>query len=184
MDKEKRQIGEILKEQIMRELIEPSYYGDVNETIKGRKCWRVSGHVFESMSKILLAASGVISFAAGVYDDKILSFIAGTISTVSLATFQFSLYSIKMHKKNSFELNQLLEKIDIEPVPVFATLEEIKPNTIEHYEIMNSNTVMASPSTPSLQKADQIITYADKIKDLDEPKLKDKNQEEDLEKTS
>jgi len=66
-----------------------------------------------------------------------------------------------MHKKNSLELNQLLEKIDIEPVPVFATLQEMKPNTFENYEIMTSE--MASPSTPSLQKVEQIITYADKI---------------------
>ena len=124
MEKEKRQVGDILKEQIMRELIEPSYYGDVNETIKGRKCWRVSGHVFESMSKILLAASGVISFAAGVYDDKIMSFVAGTLSTISLATFQFSLYSFKQHKKNSMELNLLLEKINIETVPIFEQADK------------------------------------------------------------
>ena len=158
---EKRKIGTILKEQIFKDLIEPSYYNDINETLNGRKCWRRAGHLFESLSKILLAVSSVLSFAAGVYDDKILSFIAGTISTVSLATFQFSLYSIKMHKKNSLELNQLLEKIDIEPVPVFATLQEMKPNTFENYEIMTSE--MASPSTPSLQKVEQIITYADKI---------------------
>jgi hypothetical protein len=125
MDKEKRQIGDELKEIIMRQLIEPSYYGDVNETIKGRKCWRVSGHVFESLSKILLAASGVISFAAGVYDDKIMSFIAGTLSTISLATFQFSLYSFKQHKKNSMELNLLLEKINIETVPIFEQADKI-----------------------------------------------------------
>lgn len=124
MDKEKRHISDELKEFIMKELIEPSYYGDVNETIKGRKCWRVSGHVFESMSKILLAASGVISFAAGVYDDKIMSFIAGTLSTISLATFQFSLYSFKQHKKNSMELNLLLEKINIETVPIFEQTEK------------------------------------------------------------
>jgi hypothetical protein len=116
---EKRKIGELLKEEILKSLVEPSYYSDVNETIKGRKCWRISGHVFESMSKILLAISGVLSFAAGVYDDKILSFVAGTLSTISLATFQFSLYSMKMHKKNSYELNQLLEKLDIETLPVF-----------------------------------------------------------------
>ena len=84
-----------------------------------------------------------------------------------------------MHKKNSYELNQLLEKIDIEPVPVFASLQEVKPNTIEHYEIINSEMTMTSPSTPSLQKVEQIITYADKIKDLDESQSC-----EELEKTS
>lgn len=118
---EKRKVSELLKEEILKALIEPSYYSDVNETLKGRKCWRISGHVFESLSKILLACSGVLSFAAGVYDDKILSFVAGTLSTVSLATFQFSLYSMKMHKKNSFELNQLLETLEIEGMPVYES---------------------------------------------------------------
>jgi len=175
---EKRKIGTILKEQIFKDLIEPSYYSDINETLKGRKCWRRAGHLFESLSKILLAVSSVLSFASGVYDDKILSFIAGTISTVSLATFQFSLYSIKMHKRNSFELNQLLEQIDIEPVPVFASLQEVKPNTIEHYEIMTSE--MASPP---LQKVEQIITYADKI-DEKEGLVPSKEDKDYLEKTS
>ena len=119
---EKRKVGDLLKEEIVKALIEPSYYSDVNETLKGRKCWRISGHVFESLSKILLACSGVLSFAAGVYDDKILSFVAGTLSTVSLATFQFSLYSTKMQKKNSLELNQLLEKLDIEGMPVYDSV--------------------------------------------------------------
>jgi hypothetical protein len=128
---EKRKIGELLKEEILKSLVEPYYYSDVNETIKGRKCWRISGHVFESMSKILLAVSGVLSFAAGVYDDKILSFVAGTLSTVSLATFQFSLYSMKMHKKNSYELNQLLEKLDIETLPVFEATT-VDKNGVEY----------------------------------------------------
>ena len=43
---EKRKVGDLLKEEIVKALIEPSYYTDVNETLKGRKCWRISGHVF------------------------------------------------------------------------------------------------------------------------------------------
>lgn len=128
---EKRKIGDLLKEKILTTLVEPSYYTDVNETIRGRKCWRVSGHVFESFSKILLAVSSVLSFAAGVYDDKILSFVAGTLSTTSLACFQFSLYSMRMHKKNSLELNQLLEKLNIETVPIFASMREERDEQIQ-----------------------------------------------------
>ena len=52
---EKRKVGDLLKEEIVKALIEPSYYSDVNETLKGRKCWRISGHVFESLSKILIS---------------------------------------------------------------------------------------------------------------------------------
>jgi len=150
MNSEKRKIGCILKEQIIKELIEPSYYGDINETLKGRKCWRISGHVFESLSKILLATSGVTSFAAGVYNDKMLSFIAGTLSTISLATFQFALYSFKQYKKNTIELNLLLDKINIETVPIYEEIDkqdetpyfkkvenEFKNNEIDKQDIKN-----------------------------------------------
>lgn len=183
---EKRKISDLLKEEILRRLVEPSYYTDVNETLRGRKCWRVSGHVFESMSKILLAVSGVLSFAAGVYDDKILSFVAGTLSTVSLATFQFSLYSFKMHKKNSLELNQLLEKLDIETVPIF---ESMAKGVEQQYQDSYEPSLMCKQAETPLQKITPIAvekieekyeeTDAYKIKDLDD----EENKEEDLGKT-
>jgi len=157
---EKRKIGDLLKEEILKKLIEPSYYTDVNETIRGRKCWRISGHVFESMSKILLALSGILSFAAGVYDDKILSFVAGTLSTVSLATFQFSLYSMKMHKKNSLELNQLLEKLDIETVPIFET------TAIENIQFSEPTMMCKNDSNNDDKKSVQIVTELIQNKDL------------------
>jgi hypothetical protein len=153
---EKRKVGDVLKEKILSSLVEPSYYTDVNETIKGRKCWRVSGHVFESMSKILLAISSVLSFAAGVYDDKILSFVAGTLSTASLACFQFSLYSVKMHKKNSLELNQLLDKLDIETVPIFEVSADIKEQAHMLQEI-SQPTYMARSCSPPLIVTDAKI---------------------------
>jgi hypothetical protein len=175
---EKRKVSNLLKEEILKALVEPSYYTDVNETLKGRKCWRVSGHVFESMSKILLAISGVLSFAAGVYDDKILSFVAGTLSTVSLATFQFSLYSFKMHKKNSYELNQLLEKLDIDTLPVF---ESMAKGVEQQYQESYEPQFMCKQADSPLEKVSPVVekvveTDAYKIKDLDDEKTK----EEDL----
>ena len=163
---EKRKVGDLLKEEIVKALIEPSYYTDVNETLKGRKCWRISGHVFESLSKILLACSGGLSFAAGVYDDKILSFVAGTLSTVSLATFQFSLYSMKMHKKNSLELNQLLEKLEIEGIPIYES--QRRENGTEIVDDYTEPTMMCrnvddKQYTKVEVKEEQIITEAYKI---------------------
>lgn len=131
---ENRKVSEKVKTDIMTTLVEPSYYKDVKETIRGRSCWRISGHVLETFSKIFLAVSGVLSFAAGVYNDKMLSFIAGTFSTVSLATFQLSSYSFKQNKKNTLELNQLLEKLDIEEVPVFDNNTEMLQRKIEERE--------------------------------------------------
>ena len=194
---EKRKIGDLLKEKILKDLVEPSYFIDVNETIKGRKCWRISGHVFESLSKILLAASGVISFAAGVYDDKLLSFVAGTLSTVSLATFQFSLYSLRMHKKNSLELNQLLDKLNIDTLPIFEvtkTSNENLQNQIDTFTQQESYTMFAKEDN-QLQKIEtQIQTENDvyiiqdvyKNKDRDELSTDDisLNQNEEDEKTN
>jgi hypothetical protein len=137
MSEEKRKVSDELKIKIIQNLIEPSYYSDVVETLHGRKCWRISGHTFESISKIILAVSGILSFAAGVYDDKILSFVAGTLSTVSLATFQFSLYAFKQHKKNALELNMLLNKLDIDTIPVFPSRSNMmarKMSTVEEKE--------------------------------------------------
>jgi len=116
---DERKISDEVKIKILTELIEPSYYGDVNETIRGRKCWRISGHVFETISKIFLAATGILSFSAGFYHIDTLSFVAGAFSTISLAMFQFAGYSFGQNKKNSMELNQLLSKLNIEQVPVF-----------------------------------------------------------------
>ena len=154
---EKRKIGDLLKEKILTTLVEPSYYTDVNETIRGRKCWRVSGHVFESFSKILLAVSSVLSFAAGVYDDKILSFVAGTLSTTSLACFQFSLYSMRMHKKNSLELNQLLEKLNIETVPIFASMREERDEQIQQ-EVYEPSYMARQVDTPQKISEAQIVS--------------------------
>ena len=190
---EKRKIGDLLKEKILKDLVEPSYFIDVNETIRGRKCWRVSGHVFESLSKILLAASGVISFAAGVYDDKLLSFIAGTLSTVSLATFQFSLYSLRMHKKNSLELNQLLDKLNIDTLPIFEvtkTSNETLQNEIDTFTKQESyhmfpkedNQIQIIETQIQTENDVYIIQDVYKNKDIDESSTDDislnKNEEE------
>jgi len=179
---EKRKIGDQLKEEILKKLVEPSYYIDVNETLKGRKCWRVSGHVFESFSKILLAVSSVLSFAAGVYDDKVLSFIAGTLSTTSLACFQFSLYSMRMHKKNSLELNQLLEKIDIEGVPIFGSMRD--PETAQQrYEEYSEPKMMCKEVPIEEKRPLQIITKAYKQSDLSDDQKESEYSNEKSEST-
>jgi len=182
---EKIIVGDLLKEKILKDLVEPSYFIDVNETIRGRKCWRVSGHVFESLSKILLAASGVISFAAGVYDDKLLSFIAGTLSTVSLATFQFSLYSLRMHKKNSLELNQLLDKLNIDTLPIFEvtkTSNETLQNEIDTFTKQESYHMFPKEDNQIQKIETQIQTENDVyiIQDVYKNKDRDESSTDDL----
>ena len=110
-------VSENIKVHIVKEFIEPMYINDVKNTIKGKKCWKLTGQIFETMSKILVAIGGIISFSSGYYSNPTLGFVAGSVSTVSLAMLQFSSFSYGENKKQSSELNILLTKLDIDTIP-------------------------------------------------------------------
>lgn len=108
-----------LRKNIMTELIEPSYYTDIKEMLEDRKYWRHVGDNFSTISKIFVGLSGVFSFASGNYQNVNFSFIAGTISILSLVCLQFSSYSIKESKRKTEELNNILSKLNISTIPIF-----------------------------------------------------------------
>jgi len=126
--KPEKEISEDIKIQIVKELIEPMYVNDVKSTIQGKKCWRLTGQIFETMSKILVAIGGIISFSSGYYNNPTLSFVAGSVSTVSLATLQFSSFSYGENKKQSSELNVLLEKLNIDTIPELNRQVDMSPS--------------------------------------------------------
>lgn len=106
------------RDRILKDLISPSYYAEVRDLYRGRMGWRVAGHVFETLSKLTVAAGVVLSFAAGFYDNTSLSFLAGTFSTASMAAMQFASYCLSESKQDSDHLNTLLTDLKIAPVPV------------------------------------------------------------------
>ena len=110
-------VGDDIKVHIVKELIEPMYISDVKNAIKEKKCWKVTGQLFETFSKVLVAVGGILSFSSGYYSYPTLGFVAGSVSTVSLAMLQFSSFSYGQNKKQSSELNILLTKLDIDTVP-------------------------------------------------------------------
>lgn len=111
-------ISDEIKIKIVHELIEPFYLDDIQSIIKNKKCWKTSGQIFETVSKILVAIGGIVSFSSGYFNDPILSFLAGSISTLSLATLQFSSFAYMENKKQSQDLNTLLRKLNIDIVPI------------------------------------------------------------------
>jgi len=110
-------VHDSVKQRIITELIEPSYYADIKHALNSRNRWKVSGHIFETMSKLLIASSGILSFASGYYSNLSLGFYAGSTSTMSLACLQFASYCFKESKSNAEEVNKLLQSIKIAPVP-------------------------------------------------------------------
>jgi hypothetical protein len=113
----KYNISNETKEYIIHNLIEPLYKNEIEQMIKGKDCWKSTGITFETISKVMVAIGGVISFSSGYFGSTSLSFIAGTISTLSLALLQFSGFSFIQHKKNIVELNNILKKLDIVDIP-------------------------------------------------------------------
>lgn len=111
-------IRDVIKLQIVQNLIEPYYIHDIESKIRGKKCWKKTGQIFETLSKVLVAVGGIISFSSGYYKDETLSFFAGTISTLSLATLQFASFAYLENKKQGQELNVLLKKLDLDIVPI------------------------------------------------------------------
>ena len=114
-----------LRRSIMKDLIEPLYYGDVSELISEKKNFRRIGCCCETMSKVLVGISGVMSFAAGFYDEyKIFAFVAGAVNTAALVAIHFANYSDKESKQRNDQLNTLLERLRIETVPNIITQSE------------------------------------------------------------
>ena len=98
--------------------VEDTYKKDIKEMILGKTCWRRTGITFETLSKILVAIGGVLSFSSGYFDSNVLSFVSGSISVVSLALLQFSSFGFKQAKKRANDLNILLKKLDLDTIPV------------------------------------------------------------------
>jgi hypothetical protein len=112
------QVSDEIKDIIVRNHVEPNYIRDIDDLFAGKRNWKKVGQSFETASKALVAIGGIISFAAGFFNEYYLSFIAGAISTISLATLQFSSFGYKESKKQSIELNTNLKRLKIEEVPV------------------------------------------------------------------
>ena len=160
------EITDELKKQIVREHIEPSYVNEVKGHIKSKECWKISGHVFQTLSKVLVALSGILSFSSGYYNNPVLSFIAGSVSTISLASIQFAAYAYNEYKKQGQELNLILKKLKIDTMPIVdrdvyqtvqaRTVQQITPvyTTEPYIDINEKNT---KPFKDEIERLNQVI---------------------------
>jgi hypothetical protein len=129
MNHDKIEIDHETREYIIDKLVEPYYKETIKNTIEGKKLWRTLGISFETLSKVLVAVGGIVSFSSGYYHSENLSFFAGSISCLSLALLQLSSFSYKENKKQSEELNMLLKKLRLDTIPELERNVETSCNT-------------------------------------------------------
>jgi len=122
----KFKVSDEVKLQIVNDIVEPSYVEEIRHSITARKCWKKTGQIFETVSKVLVAVSGILSFSSGYFGDPILGLVSGSITTISLAMLQFSSFSYNQNKKQSAELNMLLQKINVDTIPIIERNSDSK----------------------------------------------------------
>ena len=124
-----------VQNEIQDEIITPSLKQDISDFLKSRIRWRTMGIIMETTSKIMLGASSILTFTTSIYPcNTYLSFIAGTVSTISLVSLQFANYSFRESKMSTTNLNILLEKLHLERVPE-----------------LNTSVLKSSPTSPEAQ---------------------------------
>jgi len=138
----KKKISDDTKIYIVEQLIEPSYKSDIKKLINDKKCWKCTGITFETVSKIMVAISGVFSFSSGYFQNPMLSFISGSIATLSLALLQFSGFSYSQNKKTGEDLNVLLKSLDLDTIPVLARMADDGSNAKMRVSAGPMNTVI------------------------------------------
>jgi hypothetical protein len=138
MNHDKIEIDHETRAYIIDKLVEPYYKETIKNTIEGKKLWRTLGISFETLSKVLVAVGGIVSFSSGYYHSENLSFFAGSISCLSLALLQLSSFSYKENKKQSEELNMLLKKLKLDTIPELERNVETSCNTNTKYPLRES----------------------------------------------
>ena len=119
-------ISDPIKLQILRDVVEPSYVADIRSIIKSKTCCKHTGQGLEATSKVMVAVGSIISFSAGFFNEPILSFVAGAVSTLSLAMLQLASFNYTEHKKQSTELNVMLAKLELDTVPILERVVNMR----------------------------------------------------------
>lgn len=129
-------ISDDLKNDILVTLVEPQYKSDITRNLKLRKRFKSYALCFETLSKFFVGVTSVMSFASGIYQYQVMSFLAGTSSVISLVMLQYASFSHREYKKITIELNDMLRKLDI------TTL------TMENGSTTDSLDNLEQPNTP------------------------------------
>lgn len=115
--------------QAMRELVMKYYKTETEDMLRGKQWWRKSGEFLEASSKIMSGVASILAFAASsnisLPVSDALAFSSGCIGTFSLVILTFSAYASKESRQRTTDLNKLLEKFNITPVPLLSAGTEI-----------------------------------------------------------
>ena len=133
-----------LKETVQHDIIQPNYIEEITMFLKGRTRWRMIGICAETLSKLSLGVSAILSFASYAYSDQHLGFYSGSMSTFSLVSLQFATFSFRESKRSTEHLNKLLAILHIDPIPLLS-MKDTTPRASDTSEDKPNQTEEKSP---------------------------------------
>ena len=99
-------------------IITPTVKEEINTFLYLRRKWRTVGMLMETVSKIMVGTTSLLAFSVGVYPcNSYLSYLSGSIATLSLVCLQFANYSFRESKLSTDNLNILLSKFHVPTIP-------------------------------------------------------------------
>ena len=106
-------IPEQFKKYIIKELLLPYYKTNIEYIIKTKSGWARVSTGFLTASTLLVGISSILSFASGVYLDKHLNFVAGSIGLISLVFKEFASYANNIDHVKTLTINDMLKNVGI-----------------------------------------------------------------------
>jgi hypothetical protein len=105
-----------IKIDVMHEL-QDDFKRTIHYLLKSRKKWRRIENHAETSAHILMLFGTISTFASGIFDNKILSFIAGGILCLSAALLKLSAYCHAECLERNSILNDHLTRIHLKGIP-------------------------------------------------------------------
>jgi hypothetical protein len=117
------QTAKLVKVQIRQDVAD-AYKDEARMLVKSRLRWKQGGDWCEAIAKGLTGASSVLAYAASADRDTaradIFAFVSGCVGTVGLVLLTYSSYATRESRQRTSELNGLLQKLGMTPMPDIA----------------------------------------------------------------
>lgn len=129
----------IITNSINNEIINPTLIKEIKDLIHAREKWRKISNYTETIGNVLIIASTITAFAAGIYEPNIVAFIAGCLGSASLSLIKFSMYANKEAIERTASLSKVLNHFNINSIP--DILPSNQGIAINNRNIINSENI-------------------------------------------
>ena len=137
-------ISNEFRNQIVNELILPSYKNNIEYIIKTRTCWSIVSSICLTSSTILVGISSLLSFSSSNFPANNLNYYAGAVGVIAIIVKEFAAYANSQDHLKTIEANDVLKNIGID-----FTFPDVTANKLALLQDNNPHNPLTSSATNS-----------------------------------